>query len=396
MNEENWQQLDALLRSARWPGEEDEQVAQAAARILARAEQADKQPSTNPSVWWVAAVAVAAVVLIAGQLLFAVPSFTPSPHPTAIIESTAKPKPSEITAATDTREIVAAPVQATKPSYPPAIVSEEELLAMVLWHSVERQRRERDMPLSAAASAWNKLQQWGSIADRRVQEARETRGPALPELAPQWSASAEKLLWRLSQSKAPLHRATAVWGLGVVGSRRSLSLLHLMLDDPATRTIACVSLVRLASVAEIKTVLDEEKRPAVRLWLLASLARTGGDHTDLFLDLVYQRTTRVEALTSLRLVPNLSATPLITRLRGNDWQRSRAAALALAATPSNDAAVQLQRTLQDDVANVHLWMALIARPEPTIQQLVARLSTDSRFESRIQFARSQLFSEMSF
>src|SRR5690606_18157226 len=115
----------------------------------------------------------------------------------------------------------------------------------------------------------------------------------------------------------------------------------------------------------------------------------GDEQTDLFLDFVFQRATRREALSALRLNRNLKTSQLIARLKADNWQRSRAAALGLAVAPSKEASTELLRALASDQTNVHLWMALIARPEPDVRQAVATSSVDAQIAQRIRQAGAQ-------
>lgn len=383
--------LDALLRRARWPGDDDASVSQAVERILAgRSTKSPKGVGADRGSWFAAVLSAAAVAIVVAFLAFQTgpaPKCSPTAEPVTAHRHTAP-----IEAPTRVAESPTASVQ-----QPVDDASEQgELVAMILWHAANRRRQAQTPQPSSVQTAGDSIRRGFAELHRRLEAARRTNRPMLATLTPEWCAEAENRLWRLSRSSDPDRRRMAAWGLGVVGTRRSLSLLHVMLDEPDTMAAASWSLCRLANAHELRSLIQQERRPEVRQRLLAVLTTSGDEQTDLFLDFVFQRATRREALSALRLNRNLKTSQLIARLKADNWQRSRAAALALAVAPSKEASTELLRALASDQTNVHLWMALIARPEPDVRQAVATSSVDAQIAQRIRQAGAQLQRDLSF
>lgn len=384
--------LDELLKSARWDGDSESEVVAAITRIQHRL--ASPSPCAQGTAWQsyvVAAIAAAIIMALMLQLTVF------SKHGDKIAVRSESPPVARATVPPE-------PEKKTPEPYPESEQESEldtqpqesmnDLYALVLWHAAQREQQQTQWE----PSIQEQLTSFCQLMHRRLVAVQQAEGPCLPVLFPSQCAHLEQQLWTWCRHEQHQHRAAAAWGLGAIGSRRSLSVLHMLLTDrPQVAVQAAYSLARLATTEELGVLIGDQIPSHLRQWLLAGLVRKGTmEATSLYLDFVADRTHRRDALACLKFVPNLAAGPFIAYLRNDDMKRGRAAAWALATTPSPDAAAKLERLLQLDAQNDFVWLAAVARPEHRLRQLLMNLNAHPTFAAKIRQAQNEILGDLTF
>ncbi|MEX0677839.1 MAG: HEAT repeat domain-containing protein [Pirellulales bacterium] len=140
----------------------------------------------------------------------------------------------------------------------------------------------------------------------------------------------ERLLWKMVRAGSAERRLGAARLLARIGTPRSLPLLTELASDPATHEAAVVGLGRLAGDANLARLAAVEPDVRLRRQLLETLlARQSPEAVGLFLGFVNEPRSRSDALAVLAEVKNPPADALLAYLESPQHTLRLSAALAL-------------------------------------------------------------------
>lgn len=371
--------LDALLSQASWVGGSDEEVDASLKRIYGASPVRGRR-SFSRKAFWISTVAACVLVAVAASITWR--SGESAPSRTVVDKKKSQQRK---------RKLVEESLVATNRGAAEREASDarkeriERLYAEVLWEFASRTAPAPTpvRPLSLA-ERWHRFQQ-------RLSRWNPQQGSPGAQLLPEESRRWERSLWRNCRSPKPQVRGWSALGLAVVGSQRSVALLHTMLDDPLCRRQAAFALTGLLGDRELLNLLNDQRYPEARETLLASLLTRGDDRSaSRFLEFVAYRPTRRDALACLSRLDDSHVDLLVRQLGSRSPGRRLAAAVALGRSPSRRAAERIESEIRSGRLSDAVLVALVARQEPRMQQMIVALSQHGDFGRDIHLARERL------
>jgi hypothetical protein len=198
--------------------------------------------------------------------------------------------------------------------------------------------------------------------ERRVREPHaDLDALAQPLLASRGPNESALLAWARRSRGAP--QVAAIDLLGRVGTPRSVPVLAGLVGAPETHAAAVRALARLADLETLVRLADAELDPHLRQELMASLLSRGdAAAVAAYLDFVQRRETRASALAALDRVAEPPVALLFEFLKSPRQTQRLAAAVALGQIDGPDVSRRLIDMVLSDVPCHEALVALVASP----------------------------------
>lgn len=351
--------LDELLRQATWP--------ETPPAALHRLEQTwDAISPVRRRILGPVAVAVAAVVLIAGAGLAIWLSRPTKLRPTPVVITQLRPHSVEVV-----MPVVFAP-RAPNPLELAAIEAESA--------------RPPVLPAKKAVAA---------IDEALLASLRDNRGD-LSVLAADLQSHVSpqtlqgELRRQISDVRNPA-RATAIRVLGMVGSPQSVSFLLPPLQDPQVRPAAMQAICRLSDVSTLARLIPSAKDDAEKSQLIAAmLRRNPAESMPEFLRLVENLQTRQAALQSLDELDHPPTQELMAALGAANMADRFAAARALGHIDGPHTTAELVGRIEENRSRRECIAALLLSRGKEAKTVVAEARQSPRLQPLVRALQSEL------
>lgn len=351
--------LDELLRQASWP--------EPSPAALHRLEQTWNAISpARRRILGPVAVAVAAVVLIAGAGLAIWLGRPPTMRPTQVV--VAQPQPHSV-------EVVMPVVFAPRPPNP------LELAAI--------QAESARPPLLSAKKAV-------AVIDEALLTSLQNPHSDFPVLATDLQSRINpqilqgELRRQISDVRNPA-RAAAIQLLGIVGSPQSVSFLLPLLQEPKVRAVAMQAICGLADVSTLVRLIPSAKDDAEKSELIAAMLRRNPVETmPEFLRLVENLQTQQAALQSLDELDHPPTQELMAALGAANMADRFAAARALGHIDGPNTTAELVGRIEENRSRRECIAALLLSRGKEAKTVVAEARQSPRLQPLVRALQSEL------